>query len=442
MLEVKSVDIDLLKSHPNNARTHSKKQLKMIASSISKFGFVSPVIATSDNVIIAGHGRVEAAKIAGITDVPVVHFAHNDPDMIRAYMLADNQLAAKAGWDFDMLVEELQHLQRVEFEVEDLGFEVPELDLLFERDSARKADPGPEDEVPAASEGPAVSQIGDVWLLGPHRLVVGNSLEASTFSTLMQTDKAAMVLTDPPYNVPIAGNVSGLGKKVHGEFAFASGEMTSPEFTGFLKTFLEHANRHTNDGALSYVFMDWRHIAELLAAAAALELTQINLCVWNKTNAGMGSFYRSQHELCFIFKHGDAAHRNNVELGKHGRSRSNVWTYAGVNTFRRDRDEELNAHPTVKPVAMIADAIRDASKIGDIILDPFCGSGTIIIACEMTGRRARAVEYEPRYADGAINRYQTFTGKHAILEATGEPFELVQERRSLCETALPIPEGA
>ncbi|MFM2277940.1 MAG: hypothetical protein RLZZ444_171, partial [Pseudomonadota bacterium] len=364
MLEVKLVEIDLLKSHPNNARTHSKKQLKMIASSISKFGFVSPVIATLDNVIIAGHGRVEAARIAGLTNVPVVHFAHNDPDMIRAYMLADNQLAVKAGWDFDMLIDELHHMQSVEFDVEDLGFEVPELDLLFERDSARKADPGPEDKVPPASEGPAVSQIGDVWLLGPHRLVVGNSLEADAYSALMLKDKAAMILTDPPYNVPITGNVSGLGKKIHGDFAFASGEMTSGEFTGFLKTFLQHSILHASNGALSYVFMDWRHMTELLAAATAVALTQLNLCVWNKTNAGMGSFYRSQHELCFIFKQGDAAHRNNVELGKHGRSRSNVWTYAGVNTFRKDRDEELNAHPTVKPVAMIADAIRDASKIG------------------------------------------------------------------------------
>ena len=281
---------------------------------------------------------------------------------------------------------------------------------------------------------PAVTRPGDLWLLGPsgvprHRLLAGDARDPAAIATLMGEEQAAMVITDPPYNVPIKGHVSGKGRARHGEFAMASGEMTEEEFISFLKSFLAAALMRTAPGALLYVFMDWRHLFEMLTAARALDLRLINICVWNKSNGGMGSLYRSKHELVLVLRLGDEPHRNNVELGKHGRSRANVWDYPGVNVFRPGRAAELAMHPTVKPVALIADAIRDVTKRGDLILDPFGGAGTVIIAAEKTGRRARTIEIDCHYCDVAIRRWETFTGKAAVLAATSETFEDVAERR-------------
>lgn len=425
---------DRLTPHERNARTHSKKQIRMIAKSIQQFGFLNPVLATADDRIIAGHGRVEAAKFLGLTEVPVLRIEGLSPDEIRAYVIADNQLALKAGWDREILAIELQHLGSIDFDIEVIGFETAEIDLILDAEAGKTDDPGREDDVPAPVAGPAVSREGDIWLFGPadaprHRLFVGDARSGDVYARLMAGTNAAMMITDPPYNVPIAGHVSGLGRKVHREFAHASGEMSEEEFIAFLAAFMEAAGGHLADGALSYVFMDWRHLNELQAAGRRLGLWLVNICVWVKTNAGMGSLYRSKHELCLIFKRGEAPHRNNVELGKHGRSRSNVWTYAGVNTFRTGREEDLADHPTVKPVQMIADAIRDVTKRGDVVLDPFAGSGTILIAAEMTGRKARGIEIDPVYADVAIRRFEAFTGKPVILAETGETFEAVAERR-------------
>lgn len=436
-MTAKSIELvapDRLTPDERNARTHSSKQIRMIAKSIQRFGFLNPVLVTADNRIIAGHGRVEAAKLLGLTEVPVLRIEGLSPDEIRAYVIADNQLALKAGWDREILAIELQHLGSIDFEIEVIGFETAEIDLILDAEAGKADDPGGEDDVPAPVAGPAVSRAGDLWLFGPagaprHRLLVGDARSGDAYVRLMDGASAAMMITDPPYNVPIAGHVSGLGRKVHREFAHASGEMSEEEFTTFLAAFMEAAGAHLVDGVLSYVFMDWRHLNELQMAGRRLGLSLVNLCVWVKTNAGMGSLYRSKHELCLIFKRGEAPHRNNVELGKHGRSRSNVWTYAGVNTFRAGREEDLADHPTVKPVQMIADAIRDVTKRGDVVLDPFAGSGTILIAAEMTGRKARGIEIDPVYADVAIRRFEAFTGKPAILAETGETFEAVAERR-------------
>jgi DNA modification methylase len=245
----------------------------------------------------------------------------------------------------------------------------------------------------------------------------------------MGADQAALVITDPPYNVAIEGHVSGKGCTRHREFAMATGEMSEGEFIASLHRFLAAALTGAAPTVLLYVFMDWRHLYEALTAARGLGLELINLCVWNKTNGGMGSLYRSKHELVLVLGRGGDPHRNNVELGKHGRSRTNVWDYAGLNTFRSGRDAELAMHPTVKPVAMIADAIRDVTTRGDLVLDPFGGSGTILIAAEKTGRRARSTEIDPHYCNVAIRRWEAFTGKSAVLSATGETFEDVAERR-------------
>jgi DNA modification methylase len=426
---------DSLVPYRNNARTHSKKQIKAIAASIERFDFTNPVLATRENAILAGHGRVRAAQLLGLASVPVLRIDHLSEAERRAYILADNRLAEKAGWDQEMLDIELQHLVAVNFDVEITGFEVAEIDLIRDAAAGKERDPGPEDDLPdMPQDQPAVTRSGDLWLFGAkgdprHRLLAGDARDPAALGALMGDERAAMVLTDPPYNVAIDGHVSGNGRTRHDEFPMASGEMSEQQFIAFLKAFLEEALTKTASGALLYVFMDWRHQHELLTAARMLGLKHINLCVWVKSNGGMGSLYRSAHELVFVFHHGADPHRNNVELGKHGRSRTNVWSYAGVNAFGADRKAALSMHPTVKPAAMIADAIRDVTKQGDLILDPFGGSGTVIIAAEKTGRRARVIEIDGHYCDVALRRWEIFTGKTAVLAATGETFEEVAERR-------------
>jgi DNA modification methylase len=426
---------DSLTPNPRNPRTHSRRQIRQIAESIKAFGHLVPILIDEKGVILAGHGRLAAANLLGLRTVPTVTASGLSEVQKRAFLIADNRLAEKAGWDKEILEIELQGLVTVGFDVEVTGFEVPEVDLVLDAAAEKVQDPGPEDDLPdVRHDQPAVTRPGDLWLLGPsgvprHRLLAGDARDPAAIATLMGEEQAAMVITDPPYNVPIKGHVSGKGRARHGEFAMASGEMTEEEFISFLKSFLVAALMRTAPGALLYVFMDWRHLFEMLTAARALDLRLINICVWNKSNGGMGSLYRSKHELVLVLRLGDEPHRNNVELGKHGRSRANVWDYPGVNVFRSGRAAELAMHPTVKPVALIADAIRDVTKRGDLILDPFGGAGTVIIAAEKTGRRAGAIEIDCHYCDVAIRRWETFTGKAAVLAATSETFEDVAERR-------------
>jgi DNA modification methylase len=419
-----------LRPYPNNARTHSKKQVRQIANSIAKFGFCNPVLIDDDKQIIAGHGRVEAAKLLGIAAVPTYRLSHLSEADKRAYILADNKLAEKAGWDKQILAIELQGLIDLDFEIELTGFEMPEIDIILEdAHEADGASSGPEDAVPQYSSGAAVTRTGDLWLLGNHRLLCGDARDGAAYDRLLEGAKAEFVFTDPPYNVAIDGNVCGLGRIRHREFAMGCGEMSEVEFTTFLKTVFDRLAEHTIDGSIHQICMDWRHMWEMLAAGRQVYELK-NLCVWNKTNAGMGSFYRSKHELVFVWKSGNAAHINNFELGQHGRNRTNVWDYAGVNTMRAGRLEELAMHPTVKPVALVADAIKDCSRRGGLVLDPFCGSGTILIAAERTGRKARALEVDPTYVDVGVRRWQSYTGKNAVLAASGETFETIEEQRA------------
>jgi DNA modification methylase len=377
--------------------------------------------------IIAGHGRVAAAKLLGLAQVPTLQLSHLNPVQKRAYILADNRLAEKAGWDKEILAVELQGLLDDGFEVVLTGFEVPEVDVVLDMTAEAKSDRHGDDDIPAV--GPTVSQAGDLWRLGNHRLLCGNALESGCYGTLLGGAKAALVITDPPYNVAINGHVGGKGQIQHRDFEMGCGEMTSSAFTTFLTTTFGHLAANSADGSIHYAFMDWRHMQEMLEAGHAVYSELKNLCVWNKTNGGMGSFYRSKHELVFVWKSGTASHLNNFELGQHGRNRTNIWDYAGVNSFRSERMDELQMHPTVKPAGMIADAIRDCSKRGDLVLDPFCGSGTILIAAERTGRKARALEIDPAYVDVAIRRWEALTGKSATL-VSGETFEEITEQRT------------
>lgn len=430
-LRIEHLPVGVLKPYPRNARVHSRKQVRQIARSIERFGFVNPVLVDDEEGIIAGHGRVEAAKLLGRMSVPCLRVRHLSEKDKRAYILADNRLAEKAGWDRELLALEIEELVALDSEIVEIaGFAIAEIDTILEEagEAKGKVAASPDDVLPDVKT-EAVSRAGDLWLLGNHRLCCNNALEGESFAVLMGNERAEMVFTDPPYNVPIEGHVSGLGKTRHGEFAFASGEMSRAEFIAFLEKALGNAASVSIDGSIHFVCMDWRHIEELMAAGRKVYSELKNLCVWAKDNGGMGSFYRSRHELVFVWKNGNAPHLNTFELGQHGRYRTNVWEYAGVNTLRKGRAEELAMHPTVKPVAMIVDAIKDVSRHGGIVLDPFGGSGSTLIAAEKTGRRARLIEYEPRYCDVILRRWQAYTGRNAILAETGESFELVEEMR-------------
>jgi len=408
--------IDGLRPYAKNARTHSANQVRQIAASIETYGFTNPVLIDDEDTILAGHGRVEAARSLGMREVPCVTLSSMTAQQKRAYVLADNKLALNAGWDEELLAEELQALMDEDggFDLSVTGFSVPEIDAIVE--APRPEEPGDprDDRVPDAAEVPARCRPGDLWQLGAHRLVCGDARDARTLSLLMDGEAARMVFADPPYNVPIDGHVGGLGQIRHREFAMASGEMSPAAFTAFLEGSLRPLADHSLDGSIHFVCMDWRHLGELMAAGDAVYDELKNLIVWAKDNGGMGSFYRSRHELIFAFKKGRAPHVNSFELGQHGRYRTNVWQYRGVNTFGSARMDELAMHPTVKPVQMIADAIRDVSGRGEIVLDSFGGSGSTLIAAEKTGRRARLCEIDPVYCDRIVARWERYARDEAV----------------------------
>lgn len=419
-----------LRPYAGNARTHSKKQIRQIASSIERFGFTNPVLVSDEGEIIAGHGRVMAAQLLGMTEVPTLALSHLSAAERRAYVLADNKLALNAGWDSDILAIELQGLIDLDFDLELTGFGLAEIDIILDdaRERSTKLKSEREDQIPPTPAVPVTCR-GDLWLLGHHRLLCGDAREPADYAMLLGDERADLVFTDPPYNVPIDGHVCGSGSVKHREFAMASGEMSEAAFTGFLEQSLGAMAGVCRNGAIAFVCMDWRHMGELIAAGKAVFSELKNLCVWNKTNGGMGTFYRSKHELVFVWKVGDTPHTNSFGLGDTGRYRTNVWDYAGISAISASRGDELAMHPTVKPVAMIADAIRDCSKRGDIVLDAFAGSGSTLIAADKCGRAARLIEYDPAYCDVIIKRWQAVTGNVATLAETGARFDDVAEAR-------------
>ena len=418
-----------LRPNSRNARTHSRKQVEQIAQSIRRFGFTNPVLVSDDDEIIAGHGRVRAAKSLGMTSVPTIRLSHLSQEERRAYVLADNKLAENAGWDLEILSIELQALIDIDFDLSLTGFSPAEIDLTLDFSKDRKPDQPDRADIIPQTPRRAVTLAGDLWLLGRHRLLCGDARSRPDLDILLAGERVDLVFTDPPYNVAIDGNVCGLGSVRHREFVMASGEMSSAQFVSFLSNTLGNAASVCRDGAIAFVCMDWRHIRELLEASGTVFSKLKNLCVWNKTNGGMGSFYRSKHELVFVFKIGTSPHTNNFGLGETGRPRTNVWDYAGISSMTAGRAEELAMHPTVKPVALVADAIKDCSHRGETVLDLFGGSGTTLIAAEGCGRCARLLELEPGYCDVTIARWQSLTGQRAVLAASGQPFEDVAAER-------------
>jgi DNA modification methylase len=379
------------------------------------------VLIDGENQILAGHGRVEAARELGMAAVPCLKVDHMTPAEKRAYVIADNKLALNAGWDEELLALEFRELMDADigFDIGITGFTIAEIDGLIEGLTPEEAGDPADDQLPNPNSVPSRCREGDIWQLGPHRLICGDALNADVIAALMDGEKAEMVFTDPPYNVAIEGNVSGLGKVRHREFAMASGEMSRAEFTQFLTSAFANLVAFSGDGSIHFVCMDWRHMGEMLAAGGATYSELKNLIVWAKDNGGMGAFYRSRHELIFAFKNGSAPHINSFELGQYGRYRTNVWQYRGVNTFKAGRLEELALHPTVKPVRMIADAIKDVSRRCAIVLDLFGGSGSTLIAAHKTGRRARLCELDPAYCDRILRRWEIFAKDDAELIACG-----------------------
>jgi DNA modification methylase len=421
-----------IKPNPRNVHTHSKAQISQIADSIRAFGFGAPVLVDESLTLIGGFGRLKAAEYLKITEVPAVQLIGLSEAQKRALALADNKIGCNAGWDRERLAIELPELGELllqeDLDISITGFSPAEIDQLqidFEESSADPADEVAQDW----QSGPVVSKRGSLWILGQHRLLCGDARSESELDRLMGSSRAAFAFLDVPYNVRVR-SIGGRGRTKHAEFAFASGEMSTSEYGVFLTSALSNASRISTDGAVHFVCCDWRHVTDVMNAGSAAYDDTLNIVVWVKSNAGQGSFYRSQHEFIAVFRVGEAAHLNNIELGRHGRSRSNVWNYRGVNTFGVGRMQELRAHPTVKPIALVADAIRDCTRRRDVVLDTFSGSGTTIMAAERVGRRACTMEIEPRYVDVAVRRWQAFTGKDAVDAESGLTFDQLEERAS------------
>jgi DNA modification methylase len=417
--------------NPANTRIHSNKQIRKVARSMEVVGPLAPAIIDENFLIWAGEARLRARVEGGHTDLPVIQVFGLSEAQKRAFLLADNRVGLDAGWDRKKLAKQIPELT-VLFEeaglmIEDTGFEIAEIEEVVTDFSSDDADP--DDNIARAIlAAPPVLRSGDLVVLGDHRLLVGDARDGTALGRLLAGQEVAAAFLDPPYNVP-ARNIGGRGQHKHEDFAFASGEMSRPQFVRFLIAALEQAARVSRPGAVHFVCMDGKHIRDLVEAGEAVYEAYLDLVTWVKTNAGQGGLYRKQSEFIGVFRVGGAAHRNNVQMGKFGRNRSNVWTYAGANTFRAGRMEDLAAHPTVKPLRLVADALKDVTAPGDIVLDTFVGSGTTILAAERVGRQARALEIDPKYADIAVRRWQSATGRDAVHEETGLAFEDLATRR-------------
>lgn len=433
--QVQQLPIAQLKPFGKNARTHSDKQIEKIARSLQAFGFINPVLVDGNNAIVAGHGRATAARRLGLVHIPVLRIEGLTPDQLRAYRLADNRLAELAGWDAEIVAIELQHLMDVEldFNIEAIGWDMPEIDIMLDglqKDEGQDA----ADDVPAL-QSVAVSRPGDLWLLGRHRVLCGSALDPLAYDRLMQGNSAVMVSQDPPWNIAVNA-ISGRGKTKHREFVMASGEMSDIEFRQFLQDQIRCNIAHAVPGAVIEIFIDWRGVEKVIAAATTEGLELVNICVWVKTNGGMGSLFRSQHEMVVVLKKPGAPVKNNVQLGRFGRYRTNVWTVPGQNSFGAERMAALKSHPTSKPVQLIAEAIRDVTDIGDIVLDSFLGSGSAVVAAERTGRIAYGMELDPLYVDTIVRRWEKFTGAEALLDGCRRSFaHITAERESGADRA-------
>jgi DNA modification methylase len=424
-LDISFLDPGSISAHPQNPRVHSKRQIKQVAESIKRFGFRFPVLVDGKKRLIAGHCRTEAAKLLGLKEIPVIEAADLDEGQIRALMIADNRLTEISEWDEALLGQNFKILAdlNLDFDLTITGFDYGDIERLL-----ILGEEGQEElEEVDFSQAPEVAQPGDIWQLGDHKVLCGDATQSAAYSVLFGSEQAGMIFTDPPYNLP-AKTIGKVAGKRHGNFAQAAGEMSGSEFTQFLSTVFGHLCDFSVPGSIHYHFMDWRHMKEILLAGEERYSELKNLVVWAKDRAGMGSFYRSQHELVFVFKNGKAVHRNHFQLGQHGRTRPNVWQFPSVRSSSddfgdtKDRDA-LKLHPTIKPVKLIEEALLDCSRRQEIVLDPFLGSGSTLIACEKTKRRCYGIELAPRYVDATLYRWATLTGKEPIHTQSGKTYD-------------------
>jgi DNA modification methylase len=429
---VKMVAPRSLRPARRNARTHSKKQIRLIKESIKRYRLINPIVVDTTGVVIAGHARLRAALELELALVPVIQVDHLSETEQRAYALADNALSDKSGWDRTLLAVELSELVELmphdNMDITLTGFEVAELDLLF-ADMTSPPQPGPDGTMLDVPQHP-VTRRGDIWQLGRHRLLCADARDPGNFTLLTGGAKVAAAILDPPFNVKVS-SIVGRGQTKHAEFAFASGEMSPEEYRAFLATTLGNGLTVSASGALHYVFIDWRHVDTLIGVGRELFDAMLNLLVWDKVTPGQGSFYRSQYELIGLFRAAGGPHRNNIQLGQFGRNRSNVWSRPGMNSFGQGRMDALQSHPTVKPVGLIAEAILDCTAPGEFVLDQFAGSGTIFLAAEKVGRTALGMEYEPGYVEVAIRRWQAVTKLEATLDGDGRTFGEIAAARGV-----------
>lgn len=426
-LKIEHLAVKALEPAKRRTRKATPGQRDAIIKSIQRFGFVGAILV-KDGVVVDGHSRLDAMQALGEPTIPTIDVKHLSADECRLLSLSLNRIAETGEWDLEILREEMIELEALELDLSVTNFSPPELDII-------KLNPDVEDDSylddsPGIQPGAAVSRLGDIWRMGPHRLLCGNSLEAASYETLMGDERMSCVFTDPPYNLVLKGNVTGLGKIKHDEFVMASGELSNQEFSSFLATFLMHSRAYCAEGAVVYACMDWRNYARLVDAAEAAGLKNINMAVWDKGSGGMGTLYRSAHELIGVFCNGKSPATNNVSLGKHGRDRINIWHYLGANKKGSSAAEMLADHPCPKPTRLVADALLDVTKMGDLVLDPFMGSGTTIIACAEVGRIARGIELDSKYVDVAVRRWNALAGQEATLGTTQETFSEVEARRA------------
>jgi DNA modification methylase len=423
--------IERLVARGRPIRRREEAHIHSVARTIGALGFCAPVFIDGDDAIIDGHIRVEAARLHGLTHLPCIRIDHLNDVELRLLRVALNRLGETGEWNLEELRLEMQELIALDSPIEITGFELPEIDQIIIGEELGCLEGGPLE--PGEGDVP-IARVGDVFRLGKHRLICGDSTDASVLARLMGgAPPARLILTDPPYNVPIRGHVSGKG---HREFAMASGEMSDAQFLDFNRRWIEASLPYLCEGGVFGSFIDWRGYPLVHSAASGCDLTQLNLITWVKTNAGMGNLYRSQHELLPLYKKGDEPHVNNVQLGRRGRSRSNVWTYPGASSLGSEARRGLQDHPTVKPTALLEDALLDITNRGDFVIDPFLGSGSTLIAAEKAGRICYGVELDTQYVDVIIARFRAATGQWAVLDESGEEFPELIRRRTNSDEAL------
>ena len=416
-----------LRLKEDDIRKFSKQEISITTKVVDRFGIPSPIIVDNKNEIVLGANLYLAAQNLNAKTVPTVQSKDLSEKEIKMYSVAMNKILTMGEIDLESIKIDIKDWifdENFTITPEELGLGTIEVDsILFELSGFSASDAEEQNETKAEeavlSDIPKIVKPGDLIQLGQHRLFCGDSMKAESYTKLLGEEKADIIITDPPYNVKIQGHVTK--KKNHPEFAQASGEMKPEDFINFLNTVTKNLKNFSKSGSIHYLFMDWKHLFELQIATKDVYEKLLNICVWDKGKGGMGSFYRSQHEFCLVYQNGTGSHKNNIQLGKNGRNRSNIWQYPGMNSGTSQAKTLSNLHPTVKPVSMLVDILLDASDFGDIVLDTFGGSGSTLIAAQECGRKARLIEISPDYCDVIIHRWEKMTGKkHKIIERVAQ----------------------